>query len=440
MITHYISDCERGCKKRQNEQHEWEIESCPGCCKLADTDWLNDLPGTGAKLDIFEIRFKNTHKEFYQNVNGLSLAVGDIVAVEAPTGHDIGIISLSGPTVFHQIARQRIKINDYEFKKIYRKAKPFDIEKWQEAIAREHETMIKSRQIATQLNLDMKIGDVEFQGDGSKAIFYYIADERVDFRELIKRLAEEFHIRIEMRQIGARQEAGLIGGIGICGRELCCSQWMSGFATVNTAAARWQDLSLNPQKLTGQCSKLKCCLNYEVPVYVDAQKDFPKVNAPLEAADGQWFLMKTDILAGIMYFTDNLSRIEKVIDLPVGKVKEIIELNKKGTVIPALSKQGITTKQEPLPDFKSAVGEDSITRFDKKKKSRHKNNKPRHDNPQNTTNNTHRNNQQPANNDTARAGNANNGNNNKPQHNKNHRRPHKPGGGKPSPRNENTPA
>jgi len=377
MSVPYISDCERGCRKRKNEQKEWDVASCPGCCKLASTDWLSDIYVPSSKLDIFEIRFKNTHKGFYHNVNNLTLVVGDVVAVEAASGHDIGIVSLHGSTVWRQMARLRIKTDNYEFKKIYRKVKPYDVEKWQEAIAREHQTMIKSRQIAANLNLNMKIGDVEFQGDGSKAIFYYIADERVDFRELIKRLAEEFHIRIEMKQIGARQEAGLIGGIGVCGRELCCSQWQSNFATVNTAAARWQDLSTNPQKLTGQCSKLKCCLNYEVSVYVDAQKDFPKVHAPLEAADGQWLLMKTDILAGIMSFTDNLAHAEKVVNLPVEKVKEIIALNKKGTVVPALSKQNSGLKADVPHDFKSAVGEDSITRFDRKKKSRKNRNKNR---------------------------------------------------------------
>ena len=373
MKTYYINDCERGCRKQQTEQKEWDVFMCPGCCKLADCNWLSHLPNDYPTQDIFEIRFKNTHKGFYQNVNKLSLSVGDIVAVEAASGHDIGIINMSGPLVRRQLMRQNIKSATYEFKKIYRKAKPFDIEKWQDAIAREHPTMIKSRQLAASLKLEMKIGDVEFQGDGSKAIFYYIADERVDFRELIKLLATEFHIRIEMRQIGARQEAGLIGGLGVCGRELCCSQWMSGFSTVNAHAARWQELSLNPLKMTGQCGKLKCCLNHEVALYIDAQKDFPKVTAPIETLDGLLFLQKTDVLKSVMYFTSDAAGNGELIALPVAHVKEFIALNKQGTKI------SIATKSATKPDqpavFKGAVGEDSITRFDKKKKSRHKNNR-----------------------------------------------------------------
>jgi len=378
MKYSYISDCQRGCHKRKNEQNEWDVEMHAGCCKLSVHDWFKDITLPFNPCDIFEIRFKNTHKGFYKNTNELTLQIGDIVTVESASGHDVGIVSLSGPLVLRQMARHNIRLENFEFKKIYRKAKPFDIEKWQEAIAREHRTMIKSRQISAALNLNMKIGDVEFQGDGTKAIFYYIADERVDFRELIKRLAEEFHIRIEMRQIGARQEAGLIGGIGICGRELCCSLWMSGFATVNTTAARWQDLSLNPQKLTGQCSKLKCCLNHEVATYFEAQKEFPRITAPLEAADGDWSLLKSDILQGIMYFVTHLDRVEKIIELPVSRVKEIIALNKQGKKAPALSDSTSVKKEEIKTDFKDTVGEDSITRFDnKKKKSRNKNHRHR---------------------------------------------------------------
>ncbi len=377
MKIPYINDCERGCRKRRGGQKEWDVEMCPGCCKLSDYNWLNDIPADNTQQDIFEIRFKDTHKGFFQNVNKLSLAIGDIVAVEAASGHDIGIVNMEGPVVLRQMARHNINPATYEFKKIYRKAKGADIEKWQEAIAREHTTMIKSRQIAAKLNLDMKIGDVEFQGDGSKAIFYYIADERVDFRELIKQLANEFHIRIEMRQIGARQEAGLIGGLGVCGRELCCSQWLPGFSTVNATAARWQDIALNPQKLTGQCSKLKCCLNYELPTYVDAQKDFPSVKAPLETEDGQLFLQKTDILKGVMYFSNDPSGVGEHTAIPVGRVKDIIERNRKGIRVPAITAPA-ATKQEAVPGFKSAVGEDSITRFDKKRKSRSKGRSNRH--------------------------------------------------------------
>ena len=379
----YASDCERGCRKRQTEQEEWDVAMCPGCCKLSSYNWMNNLPADYQVQDIFEIRFKNTHKGFYKNVHKLPLSAGDIVAVEAASGHDIGIINMGGPLVRRQMTRQNIVPATYEFKKIYRKAKPFDIEKWQDAIAREHTTMIKSRQLAASLKLDMKIGDVEFQGDGSKAIFYYIADERVDFRELIKLLATEFHIRIEMRQIGARQEAGLIGGLGVCGRELCCSQWMSGFSTVNANAARWQELALNPQKLTGQCGKLKCCLNHEVVLYIDAQKDFPKVTAPLETMDGQLFLQKTDVLKGVMFFTPDAAGNGELTGIPVARVKEFVALNKQGTKIPALTKNA--TKQEQPTTFKDTVGEDSITRFDKKKKPRRKHNRPRRNKPSGKT-------------------------------------------------------
>jgi cell fate regulator YaaT (PSP1 superfamily) len=388
-MTKYINDCERGCCKYQSGENEWEVVMHPGCCKLSGCNWLHNLPDTCEPQDIFEVRFKNTHKGFYENVNKLPLDIGEIVAVEAASGHDIGIINMSGPLVRRQMMRQHITPGTYEFKKIYRKVKPHDIEKWQEAIAREHTTMIKSRQLAESLKLEMKIGDVEFQGDGSKAIFYYIADERVDFRELIKLFAAEFHIRIEMRQIGARQEAGLIGGLGVCGRELCCSQWMSGFSTVNANAARWQELSLNPQKLTGQCSKLKCCLNHEVALYLDAQKDFPKVTAPLETFDGQLFLQKTDVLKGIMYFTPDAAGNGELTGIPVAKVKEFIALNKQGTKIPAATKK--EPKQEQPTTFKDTVGEESITRFDKKKKSRRKQHRQRHNKPSGNTPNRHEN-------------------------------------------------
>ncbi|MDR0694732.1 MAG: hypothetical protein LBF81_05495, partial [Prevotellaceae bacterium] len=370
MKTHgiYTNDCERGCRKQRGGQKEWDVAMCPGCCKLSSYNWLDNIPDNYQEQDIFEIRFKNTHKGFYKNLHKLPLATGDIVAVEAASGHDIGVINMSGQLVRRQMMRQNISPGTYDFKKIYRKAKPFDIDKWQDAIAREHTTMIKARQLAANLKLDMKIGDVEFQGDGSKAIFYYIADERVDFRELIKLMAAEFHIRIEMRQIGARQEAGIIGGMGMCGRELCCSQWMSGFSTVNANAARWQELALNPQKLTGQCGKLKCCLNHEVALYIDAQKDFPKVTAPLETVDGLLFLQKTDVLKGVMFFTPDAAGNGELTDIPVARVKEFVALNKEGGKIPAMTKN--TTKQEQPATFKDTVGEDSITRFDKKKKKR----------------------------------------------------------------------
>ncbi|MDR2362236.1 MAG: hypothetical protein LBD91_05845 [Prevotellaceae bacterium] len=372
MRIDYTNDCERGCCKRLDEQKQWDVVACQGCCKLAAHDWLRDLPYNGQVYEICEIRFKNTHKGYYSNVNELVLAPGDIVAVEASTGHDVGIVSLTGPLVIRQLMRKNIRFGNDDLRKIYRRAKSFDIEKWQEAIAREHVTMIKSRQIAAALQLDMKIGDVEFQGDGSKAIFYYIAEERVDFRELIKRLAGEFHIRVEMRQIGVRQEAGLIGGIGVCGRELCCSQWMSSFTTINTSVARWQEMALNPQKLTGQCGRLKCCLNHEISTYVDAQKDFPKVTEPIETAKGKLFLQKIDVLKGLMYFTDSPNDSDDVIIMPVEQVKEILSLNKKGIKAPALSNHPEKNAQV-LNHYQTIVGEDSITRFDKKRKSKQKN-------------------------------------------------------------------
>ncbi|MBQ2424750.1 MAG: hypothetical protein II262_08115, partial [Alistipes sp.] len=269
-----IPEVGRGCAFGYDEQGEMTAQMAEGCFKLHETPWLADYPDH-EQCDIFEVRFKNTRRSFYQNVNNLDLQVGDIVAVEASPGHDIGIISLTGDMVAKQMRRVGFNPFNGEFKKIYRKAKPYDIERWQEAIAMEHETMIRSRQIAAEMGLDMKIGDVEYQGDKIKAIFYYIADGRVDFRELIKVFAEQFHIRIEMKQIGARQEAGRIGGIGACGRELCCASWISSFSSVTTGAARVQDLSLNPLKLAGQCSKLKCCLMYEYDLYMDARKAIP---------------------------------------------------------------------------------------------------------------------------------------------------------------------
>ena len=282
--------------------NEIEARPCDGCFKLHETPWLEGYP-VNEPTDIVEVRFKNTRRSFYQNVNNLPLKVGDIVAVEASPGHDIGIVSMTGDLVARQMRRTGFNPYNGEYRKIYRKAKPYDIERWQEAIALEHETMIASRQIAADMGLNMKIGDVEYQGDKIKAIFYYIADERVDFRELIKVFAERFHIRIEMKQIGARQEAGRIGGLGACGRELCCASWMSSFSSVTTSAARVQDISLNPQKLAGQCSKLKCCMMYEYDTYVDARKEFPRLREPLQTVDGEWFLVKSDVLAGTMTFS-----------------------------------------------------------------------------------------------------------------------------------------
>ena len=344
---------------------EPEAVLCDGCFKLHETPWLDEYP-VNEPSEIVEVRFKNTRRSFYQNVNHLDLKRGDIVAVEASPGHDIGIVSLTGDLVARQMRRTGFNPYNGEFKKIYRKAKPYDIERWQEAIALEHETMIASRQIAADMGLNMKIGDVEYQGDKIKAIFYYIADERVDFRELIKVFAERFHIRIEMKQIGARQEAGRIGGLGACGRELCCASWMSSFSSVTTGAARVQDISLNPQKLAGQCSKLKCCMMYEYDAYVDARKDFPRLREPLQTEEGEWFLVKSDVLAGTMTFSSSKETLSNVTTLSVSRVKEILALNKQGKKVEQLRHADDIRPTVEEPTYRSE--EDSITRFDQAKR------------------------------------------------------------------------
>lgn len=362
-----IYDCSRGCTTERTENGELICNYSHSCCKLADFDWLEGISDPKFS-NLYEVRFKNTRKGFYENTSHQLLKTGDLVVVEAATGHDVGIITLSGPVVGRQMVRAHFDMDTKELKKIYRKARPLDLEKWQEAIARESSTMIRARQIAAELGLDMKIGDVEFQGDGSKAIFYYIADERVDFRQLIKVFAEEFRIRIEMKQIGARQEAGLIGGLGVCGRALCCAKFITTFQSISTQAARCQDLSLNPQKLAGQCGKLKCCINYEVPVYLDAQSRIPQVNAPLEFMDGQAWLVKVDVLKGIMWFSYEQGNASKVTPLTVEEVRRIKAANQKG------SKPATMLKDSDSGDigFVSSIGDDSIDRFDKKKKKKKK--------------------------------------------------------------------
>ena len=335
-----------------------------GCYKLHETNWLEEYPDN-IPTDIFEVRFKNTRRSYYQNVNNLDLKRGDIVAVEAQPGHDIGIVSLTGDMVAKQMRRVGFNPHNGEFKKIYRKARPYDIERWQEAIALEHETMIASRQIAADMGLNMKIGDVEYQGDRLKAIFYYIADERVDFRELIKVFADRFRIRIEMKQIGARQEAGRIGGIGACGRELCCASWMSSFSSVTTNAARMQEISLNPQKLAGQCSKLKCCLMYEYDAYADARRTIPRLREPLQALDGEYFLVKVDPLAQTMSFSTSKGSIANLTTLSVSRVREIIALNRAGQKVETLIGEDDDNVVEE-PTYRHE--EDSITRFDNKGK------------------------------------------------------------------------
>ena len=359
----------RGCAFGVNEAGEPVAKEARGCFRLHEEPWLAEYPDN-FPTDIFEVRFKNTRRSFYQNVNNLQLEVGDIVAVEASPGHDIGIISLSGDMVARQMKRLGFNPQNGEFKKIYRKARPYDIEKWQEAIALEHETMIRSRQIAADMGLDMKIGDVEYQGDKIKAIFYYIADGRVDFRELIKVFAEQFHIRIEMKQIGARQEAGRIGGIGACGRELCCASWVSSFSSVTTGAARVQDLSLNPLKLAGQCSKLKCCLMYEYDVYADARRSMPRLREPLQAIDGEYFLVKSDILAHTMTFSTSKESMSNLVTIPVSRVREILAVNRNGGKVDSILGEEFEPQVEE-PTYRTE--EDSITRFDKAKKRKKKN-------------------------------------------------------------------
>lgn len=356
------------------KEAEMTAEARPGCYKLHENDWLADYPNN-LPTEIVEVRFKNTHRGYYANVNNLPLAIGDIVAVEASPGHDIGIVSLTGDMVARQMRRVGFNPHNGEFRKVYRKARPYDIEKWHEAVAREHEVMIRSRQIAADMKLDMKIGDVEFQGDGIKAIFYYIADERVDFRELIKVFADQFRIRIEMKQIGARQEAGRIGGLGACGRQLCCSSWISSFNSVTTGAARTQELSLNPQKLAGQCSKLKCCLSYELDCYTDARQEFPRINGPLQALDADYFHIKSDILARTMSFSTQPGSMAGLVTLSVGRVKEIMRLNAEGKKPEKITSDTIVDTTTEEPTYINVIGEDSITRFDKSKRKKKKNNK-----------------------------------------------------------------
>ncbi len=307
-----------------------EIKNHPGANKLNEYNWLAGLPFDPRYNEIIEVRFKNTRKGFYRNVNGLKLEIDDVVAVEASPGHDIGYVSMTGFLVMEQLKKMKVRPVVDEMKKVYRKARPVDLQKWEEAKKLEVHTMLRSRKIAENLGLAMKIGDVEYQGDKTKAIFYYLADERVDFRQLIKVLADEFHIRIEMRQIGARQEAGRIGGIGTCGRELCCSTHVTNFMSVTTSHARYQDLSLNPQKLAGQCGKLKCCLNYELDCYIDAQKDYPSKEITLELAGGTAHFMKMEVHTGIYWYSSDPRMAVNLTAVPVARVREIIQLNRKG--------------------------------------------------------------------------------------------------------------
>ena len=358
-------DCFRGCEIVDYEDGTTEVTYRQGCCKLADYNYLKGTPPID-NYGVFEVRFKNTRKGYYKNESGQSVRQGDKVVVEANPGYDLGIVTLEGPLVSLQMEKRHIDSSTYEFKKILRKARPADVDRWMAATSREQKTMIEARRIAATMGLEMKIGDVEFQGDGTKAIFYYIADGRVDFRQLIKVFAEEFKIRIEMKQIGARQEAGLIGGIGVCGRALCCANYVTNFKSISTSAARCQDLSLNPQKLAGQCGTLKCCINYEVPVYLDAQSRIPKVVEPLEFEDGLAYLRKTDILAEMMYFSYDKSSDAALYPIPAAEVVEIQKMNRKG-----IRPQSLIPEEEPSsPEFVTAAGEGSISRFDAPKKNK----------------------------------------------------------------------
>ena len=381
-----------------------EYKSGNGCCglsikgcsrhtdKLNTYDWLADLPDNAQACNIVEVQFKPPRKGYFYNSNNLDLVKGDIVAVESSPGHDIGTVTMTGRLVPLQLKKANLKPGT-ELKRIYRKAKPVDMEKFEEAKAREHATMIESRQIALDLGLKMKIGDVEYQGDGNKAIFYYIADERVDFRQLIKVLAERFHVRIEMKQIGARQEAGRIGGIGPCGRELCCSTWMTNFISVSTSATRFQDLSLNPQKLAGQCAKLKCCLNYEVDQYVESLKRLPSKEIVLQTQDNDYYFFKADILNHIITYSTDKHILANESTISARRAFEIIKMNREGKKPEALTEDGAPVEVKSL----DLLEQENINRFDKAKKKK----KKRKDTPTNerrandSRNNENRNNNAP---------------------------------------------
>ena len=336
-------------------------------CQLNTYDYLADIPGNEQFTDLVEVQFKNTRKGYYRNLNNLPLQKGDIVAVEASPGHDIGTVTLTGTLVPLQMKKANLKNQD-EIKRIYRIARDTDMEKYHEAKAREHDTMIRSRQIAKDLGLEMKIGDVEYQGDGNKAIFYYIADGRVDFRQLIKVLAEAFRVRIEMKQIGARQEAGRIGGFGPCGRELCCATWMKNFVSVGTSAARFQDLSLNPQKLAGQCAKLKCCMNYEVDQCIEASRRLPSKEIMLQSLEGDFYLFKSDILSGMVTYSTDKRVAANLVTIPASRALEIIAMNKKGEKPDTIEEGGRKIPEKPV----DLATQEDLNRFDKKKKKKKK--------------------------------------------------------------------
>lgn len=365
MEQKYISGGGRGlCSKGWHTNHYTQLNVC---------DYMADIPNNTELTDLVEVQFKNTRKGYFHNSNGLELTKGDIVAVEGNPGHDIGIVTLTGTLAALQVKKANLK-SEEEIKRVYRLAKEGDMEKYEQAKAREHQTMIESRQIAKDLGLEMKIGDVEYQGDGNKAIFYYIADGRVDFRQLIKVLADVFHVRIEMKQIGARQEAGRIGGFGPCGRELCCSTWIKSFTSVGTAAARFQNLSLNPQKLAGQCAKLKCCMNYEVDQYMEAGRKLPHRDIVLNTQEGEWFFFKADILAGLVSYSSDKHLAANITTITAERAMDIIAQNKRGENPVALAKDTNKEKARPI----DLATQEDLGRFDaqlasKKKKKKKKN-------------------------------------------------------------------
>lgn len=385
---------------------------CSGTNKLEVYNWLEDLPEIPGESQMVEVQFKNTRKGYYLNSNNIELFRGDIVAVEATPGHDIGEVTLTGKLVKLQMLK-----NNYrgETKRIYRIAKQNDIEKWEDAKSKEHKTMLRSREIAEELNLAMKISDVEYQGDGNKAIFYYIADERVDFRQLIKVYASEFRVKIEMKQIGARQEAGRVGGIGPCGRELCCSSSMSNFISVSTSAARLQDIPLNPQKLAGQCGKLKCCLNFEVDTYVEAQRKLPSREVILETKDSSYYHFKTDILSGTMTYSTDKNFAANLISLPKDRVFDVIRMNKRGDRPLHLAMESQEQTEKPTSHD---ILQENINRFDDNGNGNNRNNKKKKFVKNNKGENPKLGNVQPANNQPNSKPQINKvqgGNNNRPQ-------------------------
>lgn len=381
----------RGCKSNGN----CGTGTCGSGSKLAVFDWLSNmtLPSGEAPFNIYEVRFKNGRKHFYKNPEKLSISMGDVVAVEGNPGHDIGIVSLAGELVKVQMKKRKVSVDSEDVKKIYRKASQKDIDVWHKARERELETQRKGREIISKLGLQMKLSDVEFQGDGNKATFYYTADDRVDFRQLIRDLASAFSIRVEMRQVGMRQEAARLGGVGSCGRELCCSTWLTDFRKVNTAAARYQQLSLNPLKLAGQCGKLKCCLNFELDTYLDALEAFPKQDVVLKTEKGNAVFVKMDIFKKLLWYTYENESF-KWYKLSLDQVQEIIELNQNNELGSALEEYESEIIEEPKVDFENVVGQDSLTRFDTPKKPRRNKNRRRKSTAkkqhQNNTDNTSR--------------------------------------------------